>query len=496
MKKKVCVVGAGIGGLTCAVRLAQLDFDVDLYEKNSNIGGKVNQLEENGFRFDTGASLVTMPFVFDKLFEDIGVSIREHLTFEKLDILCKYFFNDGSVINAYSDIQRFAEEIENKTADTKESVKRYLNYCRRIYELSGELFLNKSFTEPSTLLSKNAIKTLFQINGMDINRTMHAANESYFKDQRTIQIFDRYATYNGSTPFKAPATLNVIQHVEYNIGGYICHGGVYEIPKALYKIAVKKGVNIYLGKEIKRINHFNRKINGVNIEGRDIDYDVVISNADVQYTYENLLNDKSSKMAKRYSRLEKSSSAIVFYWGINGEFEKLETHNILFSKNYKQEFEELFEQQVIAKDPTVYIYISSKFNASDAPDGCENWFVLVNVPPDDNNNWNELTASVRERTIKKISNFLNIDITKHILFERVLSPDIIEKKYNSLGGSIYGISSNNKMAAFLRQQNRSKYYKGLYFSSGSAHPGGGVPLVTLSGKITSELIHKYETGND
>ena len=492
MSKKACVIGSGLGGLALALRLAKLNLDVDLYEQGRSFGGKVNQIEEKGFRFDTGASLITMPFILDELFKDVGESLENHLKFDQLEIVCKYFFKDGTIINAYSDIQKFAEEIELKTKDSKESVWDYLSYCRKIYDLSGELFLTRSFTEPSTFLNKNAFFTLLQINKLDTHRSMHAANSSFFKDPKTIQIFDRYATYNGSNPYKAPATLNIIQHVEYNIGGYVCEKGVYEIPKAIASLAEKNGVKLYLQKKVDRIIHNKRKIEGVEIEGKTIDYDIVVSNADVNYTYKKLLGDYTSKLAKRYAGLEKSSSAIVFYWGVNKTFPQLETHNILFSEDYEKEFNNLFEKKVISSDPTVYIYISSKFCDDDAPLNNENWFILVNTPPDENYDWDQLLIETRKHVKSKISSYLNINIDEHIIFERYTNPKIIEETTSSSNGSIYGISSNNKMAAFLRQQNRSNYYKGLYFCGGSAHPGGGIPLVLLSAKITNELIKKYE----
>lgn len=492
VKKKVCIIGAGIGGLSLSLRLAKLGCQVDLFEQNKTIGGKANLIEIHGFRFDTGPSLITMPFVIKDLFVEAGEQIEDHIKFKKLDILCKYFFVDGTTISSYPSTDRFAKEIETNTVDDTESVVKYFNYCKKIYELSAELFLFNSFSEPSTFFNKTALKTLLQINKLDTNRTMHKANSTFFNDPKTIQIFDRYATYNGSNPFCAPATLNIIQHVEYNLGGYICEKGVYQIPKALSAIAEKLGVKIFTRSKISKITLENKSVNGIEINGEKKNYDIVVSNADVNYTYKKLLNDNSSRLAKRYSKLEKSSSAIVFYWGIKGSFPELEIHNILFSNYYKKEFENIFINKTIPDDPTVYIYISSKFNPSDAPEGYENWFVMINTPPDENHDWDKLVVEAKERIQNKINALLKVDVKNLITFEKILTPKLLEESTSSSNGSIYGISSNNKMAAFLRQQNRSKDYKGLYFCGGSAHPGGGIPLVTLSAKITADLIKKHE----
>ncbi len=202
------------------------------------------------------------------------------------------------------------------------------------------------------------------------------------------------------------------------------------------------------------------------------------------------MNDKTSRQSIKYSKLEPSLSGIVFYWGVKGTHKNLEIHNILFSQNYKNEFEDIFDKKISPNDPTVYIYISSKFNKNHSPNETENWFVMVNSSYISNQNWGEEISKTRQRILKKINDFLGIDLNDKILFEKVLSPFEIEKQTNSYRGSIYGISSNNKYAAFLRHPNRSKKYKGLYFCGGSAHPGGGIPLVILSGKIAAESLIK------
>jgi phytoene desaturase len=267
---------------------------------------------------------------------------------------------------------------------------------------------------------------------------------------------------------------------------------MYEIPKKLVELSIKLGVKLNLNAKVNGIETEGNKITGITTDEKFVPYDTVISNADVNYTYKKLLKDSESKLAKRYAKLEKSSSAIVFYWGVKGIHKDLEIHNILFSNDYEKEFDQIFSKGTIPEDPTVYVYISSKFNNGDVPEGCENWFVMINAPYDKNHDWDELVKISKERILNKIFKYLKIDLSQKIIFEKILHPRKIEMNTNSISGSIYGISSNNKMAAFLRQQNKSKHYKGLYFCGGSAHPGGGVPLVILSGKITAELVNKYE----
>ncbi len=489
-QEKVAVIGGGLGGLAAAIHLQSKGFQADLYEKNSSLGGKAGQISSEGFRFDTGPSLLTMPFVLKELFDAAGESLEEFIRLKKLDVLCKYFYPDSTIINAFADTDKLASAIEKSTTDSAKQVKEYLNYCKRIYDLSAELFLFKSFTDPKTFFSFKALRTLFNIKQLDTNRTMHDANSRFFNDVKTIQLFDRYATYNGSNPYEAPATLNIIQHVEYNLGGYICTDGIFAIPSALEKLALKKGVGIYKNTNVEKIIHKQNNITGIEVNGETLSYKYVVSNSDVLNTYKYLLKDEKTKSAKKYTKLEKSTSALVFYWGVEGLNDQLEIHNILFSENYKNEFEQLFNDQKIPDDPTIYIYISSKFNAADAPDNCENWFVMINTPYSEKQNWDDEVDKMREVILKKINKILHIDLKKNIRSENILTPKMIEQKTSSIGGSIYGISSNNKMSAFLRQQNRSKDYKGLYFCGGSAHPGGGIPLVLLSGKLAAEEILK------
>jgi phytoene desaturase len=490
VKTKICVIGAGLGGLSAAIRLANKGFEVDLYEQNSTPGGKAGEINEKGYRFDTGPSLLTMPQVIEDLFNECGENIDEYLEIKKLDIICKYFYPDRTILNAYSDPAKFGKEIKENTTDDSKSLFKYLDYCKTIYNFAGDLFLTKAPSDLSTYLNSKALKTLLNIKKIDPFRTMHNANADFFTDTKLVQLFDRYATYNGSNPYLAPATLNIIPHVEYNLGSYIPEGGIYSITKSLWKLAEKKGVNIFLNQKADEIILENCEAKSIKTNDNIVKYDKIVSNVDVNHTFQKLIKDSRNKEAKRYITKTPSFSGLVFYWGIKKEFTELETHNILFSKIYKKEFEDLFDNKKIHDDPTVYIYISSKLNISDAPAGKENWFVMVNAPFIQNQNWETEVMLARYNIIKKINKFLSTDIESLIEFEKVLSPVDIQDRTGSYLGSIYGISSNDKFAAFMRQSNKSKTIKNLYFCGGSAHPGGGIPLVILSGKIVSDIILK------
>ena len=340
----ISIIGSGLGALSAAIRLSHNGYDVTVYEKNSTPGGKARSLTMNDYRFDTGPSLITMPFVINELFESVGEDPNDWLTLNKLTNLCKYFYPDGTVLNAFSDKEKFAKEIENSTNEKSGSLYKYLEYCKTIYDLTADIFLFNDLYSAKTYSNLKALKTLFKLPKIDSFRTMNQANRSFFKDERIIQLFNRYATYNGSDPYKCPATLNIISHVEYSIGGYYASGGMHSLTDAIYRLAVKKGVKFQFSSPVEKIITENDHIKGVTVNDKEIFSDIVISNADVYSTYGKLLGDSSTRAAKKYNKLEPSSSALVFYWGVNITSDKLDTHNILFSSDYKKEFLELFDE--------------------------------------------------------------------------------------------------------------------------------------------------------
>lgn len=483
-KRNIGIIGGGFGGLSAAIHLASKGFNVSVFEQNKITGGKAGNLDRKGFRFDTGPSLLTMPFILLDIFNDNNENIEEYLTIKKLELICKYFYPDGTIINACSSPEEFAREIEGKTSDDTDSVKKYFEYSHNIYDLTSELFLFNPVINLKTFLNFKAFKPLINIRKIDPFRTMHGANQSFFKDSRTIQLFDRYATYNGSSPYKAPATLNIIPYVELSMGGYIVEEGIFAIASALKKLAEKKGVTFIFNQKVDKILIKRNEIMGIRSDDKDHLFDAVVSNVDVNFTYEKLLGYhlKNSN--------EPSLSGIVFYWGVKGNYPSLEIHNILFSEIYEREFNDIFNYNKCPEDPTIYIYISSKYKKDDAPENFENWFVMINVPCDKGQDWQAEIERMRTIVKQKIRHSLGIDLSDKIIFEEVLSPPDIEAKTGSYRGSIYGFSSNSRISAFKRHPIESKLYKNLYFCGGSVHPGGGIPLVLLSGKHASELINR------
>lgn len=482
---KAVVIGAGLAGLAAAIRLRAQGYQVTVFEAGSEPGGKAGQIRKNGYRFDTGPSLFTMPELVDELFLLHGKNPRDYFSYQSLPYSCKYFYEDGSVIHAHQDPHAFASEIAQVTGDKAEKVIRFLSYSARIYDLTANVFIFRSLHRLKTYLTSDALHALFNLPKIDSMRTMHKAIRQFFKDERTIQLFSRYATYNGSNPYRAPATLNVIPHLEHNTGTWFPRGGVFAIPQALEKLARHIGVKLVYNTPVKKICVQDGVVSAVELHDQTVAADVLVSNVDVHLTYKALLPDESHP--KKLLKQEKSTSAIIFYWGMKASFPDLEMHNILFSTQYKEEFSALGSGQ-LHDDPTVYIYISSKVENSDAPAGKENWFVMINAPHQSGQNWDELVQQARKYIHDKIERTLGIEVNQYIECEEILDPRGIALKTGSHLGALYGNASNNKYAAFLRHANFSSHIKGLYFCGGSVHPGGGIPLVLASAKIVADLI--------
>jgi phytoene desaturase len=480
------IIGAGIAGLATAIRLAVQGFHTVVFEKNTYPGGKLSAFEKEGFYFDAGPSLFTQPGNIEALFALANEPIDAYLQYERLPVVCKYFYADGNIVEAHADATLFANELAAKFGEEAQQVSRYLADAKALYNNIGTVFLNHSLHKRKSLFSPAIRQALSATKAKYLVKTLHQFNQQSFSKPATVQLFDRFATYNGSNPYKAPGMLSLIPHLEQNEGAYYVKGGMISITNALYKLAKKLGVAFHFDAAVERIIDHDGRVKGVVVNQENHHANIVVSNSDVYFSYKNLVQDPVK--AKKLLKQERSSSALIFYWGINKIFPQLQLHNIFFSNNYQQEFHSIFRLKSLANDLTVYVNVTSTMEPSLAPAGKQNWFVMVNAPANIGQNWDKLKQHARRLIIQKLSSILGEDIEALIAIEETLDPVKIEETTSSYQGSLYGTSSNSRMAAFVRHPNFSSAIKGLYFVGGSVHPGGGIPLCLKSAAITSDII--------
>lgn len=484
--KKVIVIGSGIAGLAVSIRLALKGYDVKVFEQNSYPGGKLSSFSIKDYRFDAGPSLFTMPHLVTELFKLAGEDVKNYFEFSKKEIACNYFWQDGTSFTAYGERKKFLKEVEKIFGEPQYNVDKYLKKAKKKYDLTSSLFLEQSLHKVKTFISLDTLKALFQLKTFELQKSLHQANTQSFSSPHLIQLFDRYATYNGSDPYQTSGIMTLIQHLESAYGTFVPKKGMVSITESLYGLAKRLGVKFSFETVVKEIKVELGVISGIKTKSGSFSSDYVISNMDVFHTYKKLLPNEILPINRL--KQERSSSAVIFYWGIKQSFPDLDLHNIFFSKNYKKEFQAIFKDKTVSEDPTIYINITSKEVVGDAPKGCENWFIMINTPADHGQDWTQIVNRLRSHIITNISKRLNVNLKNLIVCEEVLTPPDIESKTQSYMGALYGASSNDTMAAFLRHPNFSNRIKNLYFCGGSVHPGGGIPLCLLSAKIVDELM--------
>lgn len=483
---KAIIIGAGIAGIAASIRLLHKGYEVDVYEANAYPGGKLSSFDQDGYRFDAGPSLFTMPGKVTELFALMGEDSSDHFSYERRQHVCNYFWEDGTRYEMPSAAENIATTMAETFAVEAEAVRRYLQHSAKKYNLTAPIFLEKSLHKVESYLNGQTAKALVATPTLGIFDTLDAVNRKAFDDDRVVQLFNRYATYNGSDPYQTPGIMSMIPHLEMGIGTYFPHGGMVNITNSLEALARRHGARYHYTTPVSKIVIEDQKAVGVEVDGSVQSADLIISNMDVFSTYRHLL--PQAEHPEKILQQERSSSALIFYWGVNRTFEELDLHNIFFSTDYQGEFEAIFQDKSLHQDPTVYVHISSKGEPADAPPGCENWFVMINTPGDFGQDWGQLIDQSRVRIQDKVSQILGVDIRQHIVNESILDPRSIASKTQSHRGALYGTASNDRFSAFLRHANFSSKVQNLYFCGGSVHPGGGIPLCLQSAKIVADLI--------
>ena len=484
--KTAIVIGAGIAGLAAAARLQSKGYQVQVFEHRPYAGGKLTQITVGNYRFDAGPSIFTMPHYVDEVFTECGKNPKDYFEYTMVDDICNYFWEDGTRLTSYADIEKFSNEVEKNLGVDAAPVRKMVEKNKFKFETVGNIFLRRSLHRLQSFTNWETVRAVLRIPRLQLFQSMNKVN-SRLKHPKLVQLFNRFATYNGSNPFEASSILNLVGHLELGLGIAMPKGGMHDISQSVYKLAQDLGVKFHFGNKVDEILLNKNVANGVVVAGQTYKADLVVCNMDVHYAYEKLM--PNAVKPKKVLEQPRSSSGLVFYWGIKRSFPELILHNALMSSDPKKEFECIFKDKTITDDPTIYINITSKSVEGDAPEGCENWFTMINVPHiEADQNWDELIAKGRKSIIEKINRILNIDIEQYIEAEEIFEPRILQERTFSYQGSLYGISSNTRTGAFFRHSNFSRRVKQLYFCGGSVHPGGGIPVCLSSAKIVADII--------
>jgi len=486
MANQVIIVGAGLGGLAAAIRLAAQGRRVTVLEKNERPGGKLNLVREAGYTFDTGPSLLTMPWVIEELFAAAGRSLADYLTLEQIEPTCRYRWPDGTRFDAWQRLPQLCQEIERISPADLPGLFRFLAHTARIYDAVADTFLLRPFDGLAEALTPALLRNGPRIDAL---RSVDAAVRSFFRSPYLQQIFNRYATYNGSSPYLSPATFNVIAYIELTQGGWYVRGGMYGLAEAMLRLAAELGVEVHTCAPVAEVEHEGGRVRGVRLEsGERLRAAQVVVNADPRYAYDTLIPGQAA-MARRLARLEPSCSGFLLFLGVRRRYEQLAHHNIFFSTDYPREFAAIFQRGVPAADPTIYVAASCVSDPGHAPPGHMNLFVLVNAPAlGPRVRWEREAQPYRDLVIAKLERMGLTDLGRQIAYEQIWSPADLAARYNAADGAIYGLASNNPFAAFLRPPLRARAIRGLYFVGGGTHPGGGIPLVLLSGRAVAERM--------
>lgn len=499
----VVVIGAGVGGLATAARLSALGHDVTVLEQSEALGGKLGTLDLDGFLFDTGPSLVTMPDVFAELFADTGDPIETVLELRRLEVACRYRFADGTELDMPGHIEQIPDALDATLGSgTGEQWSRFLRRSKQVWDIARGPFLESPIDAAGiATLAANPL-SLARVAPW---RSLRGFGAVELQDARLRALLDRYATYTGSDPRRAPSALATVPYAEQAYGSWYVPGGLWRLGAAIAERAVERGARIRTGVRVTRILQDGARVAGVETaDGERLAADVVVANADAQSVYGELLHSEGARRAaKSHAKLDPSLSGFVMLLALDGldeaAFDHGESthHRVLFAEDYDAEFDAVFGvgrnaasgPQPVER-PTIYISAPEDPETVPGP-GSGAWFVLVNAPrhdPEHGVDWDE--PGLAERYAASLLDLCaerGIDVRPHLRWMRIRTPADIERDTRSPGGSIYGTASNGARASFLRPANRQPV-DGLYLVGGSAHPGGGLPLVVLSAAIVANLV--------
>jgi phytoene desaturase len=489
----VIVVGGGLAGLAAAVELASNGLAVTLVERNNHLGGKMNVLQERGYTFDMGPTILTLPQVLCGIIERSGRRVQDYLQLINLDPQWRCFYEDGAVIDLWQDQERLARELEAKFpgAGAPEGLRKFVDYSRRMLRLSEKVFFFKDLGGVGDLIRRpppNDPAMLRDVLAMRMHSTVGATAHSMIREPHVRQLVEHFLQYVGSSPFLAPAILSLIAAAQLDHGCCYAMGGTRQVARSLERVARELGVQCLTGVGVRSLKTQGSRATGVELEdGRVLTAEAVVSNCDVQRTYRDLLNTPAarSEAGAIAGKYRPACSGLVLYLGLDRRYEHLAHHNFMFSRSSDAEFADLYQRGLPAQDPTLYLAAPSRTDETQAPPGCEALYVLIHTPArSPEQNWHGpggILETYRPVVLSKLTRMGMPDIESHIVIEKHLTPNMIDRMYNAEGGAIYGLASHGRLKGGFKPRNRSRVLDNLYLSGGSVNPGPGVPMVLMSG---------------
>ena len=491
MKKKMLVIGGGLGGMSAAISLAaHPQFDVTLIEKNEHLGGKLNLLEKDGFSFDLGPSILTMPHLFEKLFTMHDKVMSDYVKITPVRPHWRNFFEDGTTIDltAKLDDMRGQEKVSDRDV---EDIKRFLAYTEKLYKFTDEAFFKgQSETQLQTMKYYNPLKI---VGDSDYFSTMDDGVRRFIENPYVIDILNFFAKYVGTSPYQAPAILNLLPYIQWTYDLWYVPGGLFGLSKALETLMREVGVKIHTGVEVLEANKQDKRLTSVTLSnGEKLAFDGLVSNMEVTPFYERITKEDPKAYAKQKKKYMPAASGFALHLGVSKEYPNLAHHNFFFSENPKAHYASIFESKTLYDDPTIYLVAPKKSDPSVAPEGHEVIKILPHIPPMQNgkDQPKEAYQKYREKVLIKLERMGLKDLRKHIVSEELWTPKIIHEHYYSTEGSIYGVNSVRKVNMGFKNKKQSHLYDNLYFVGGSVNPGGGMPMVVLSGQQVVEQILK------
>ncbi|WP_137391595.1 phytoene desaturase family protein [Rhodoligotrophos defluvii] len=500
--KRVAVVGGGLGGLAAACTLAARGHDVTLFDKNPWAGGKAAVLQGQGFRFDMGPTILTVPGVLRRIFSEAGRKLEDYVELVRLDPQWRCFFDDGSVLDLVENVDQMAQNIANYTGDphSSEGYKQFIKLSERLHDVSNRFFFWKSVEDlKDTIDFKRNLdaKTLADVMSLRMGATVAGTIRRKVPDERVAQMLDHFTQYVGSSPYASPAVLCSIAHMQTELGVWYPMGGTRAVPVALEKLARELGVKFHLGTNVQRIAQAQGRVVGVVTDkGEQFPMDAVVSNMDAIRTYAELIGGEAGARYMDMRKYEPACSGVVLYLGLSKAYDHLLHHCFVFSRDPEEEFDAIYNEGEPAPDPTCYLAATARTEKGVAPEGGEALYVLVHTPylrP--HHDWSKMLPAYRRIILDKLKRSAGMeDIEERIVFEDSLTPQGIHDRYKVLNGAIYGLASHGRFLGAFKPGNRSRHVQGLYLAGGAAHPGPGMPMVMMSGWIAADALDQDAKG--